>query len=714
MQSIFRFIKTAEKISATDLTVLFAEPPGYEKFVQPVSHLLVGSKGSGKSALLRAVSVPIAAARKPLDNLSFVGFYLPFPFAEGDLLTRNYAETGSTDVFDYYFCLRSLSTVLKVMGSEVKLQETGKIFTKRVLSDFLHAGGTLELSAAAALAQKQLRLLRNVLVKRPALTIEELPEFEGAFNSLPSAEWLLCDFSQYLSSRGLPVACLLIDGYDYFCDELRLKVLSLAKKEHPFCVKVAARYIYENPESIFLSMSEWRRDVEILSVDHQPLTEQYTELCSQAANNILSSNGVDVSCDRIFGAGSGTDKRSRYSGLDTFIWLSSGNVKSFLDLCETATDAAGESLYLNLIPAIPVKFQTAAAKKLARQRLIDDLPADAGPSFREVRSFIYWTARTSNELPLDNECHGTTQFMLLGEIVESVASILRTSFKYRHLICSNADFIALNVTPGFLPLKFFLNAGFAPRFDLLPTPEGTYEISGEQVYEFMKKPTTYDPDYEYIPRKPVPIQAIEETLFPQNPPIFISHPLTLKPEQQVLEDKRTKALKRALLPILKKECYDLERVEGLNNETFCVAARDLHRHSAPNFRTEVERIIKRAQYTIHDVTVPAMGVFFELGLAAAYKTPYFLYFNEEDGLWDEFIVKIPSVLSGLDVKVFSKKRIKQSLREWARQSFHSVACNLPSTIRCSFDFLKNSCDVTNIIKKCTQKPTLRSYFVRSL
>jgi len=72
MSTIFRFIPAAEKIDAANLADLFAEPPGYDKFAQPVNHLLIGAKGSGKSALLRAVSLPVVTEKKPLASLPFV------------------------------------------------------------------------------------------------------------------------------------------------------------------------------------------------------------------------------------------------------------------------------------------------------------------------------------------------------------------------------------------------------------------------------------------------------------------------------------------------------------------------------------------------------------------------------------------------------------------------------------------------------------------
>ncbi len=669
----FIFEKHADRIADQDLVHLFSEPPGYDLFVAASHHMLLGAKGSGKSALLRSVSLPVLSARSKSGSLPFLGVYCPLRFNDASVFSENVLLTGSSGLFEHYLSLLVIEQALRTLASSEELRHlTSSLGSASGL--FAGAGDPAEM--AARLHNDRVGLGTEVTRNR-YLSADDLRTRQVSCEELV---WTLNSFSDALVQDHHPPLCVLMDGYDHLCDELRLRILSLLRKEHSFCLKVAARNILDDPEQQF--DAEWRRDWDVLLLDHPPSSPAYAELCSGAANAILNGESIQRVLDDDLGAD------TTYCGFDGFLRLSSGNVMAFLELCERAVNAVSESG----VTVVPRKVQMRCAKDLARRRLIEQVAQDAQESFRELRSFIYNLAQRVKELPASDSARSTSRFQLQGHLPEPLASVLRTGFMYRHLLCSQADLVALNVTPGFLPQDFSLNLSFAPHLQLSDSNMEPYQLSAEAVHELMAVPTPFDPEYQR-PQQPKAVTT-EYPLFPTPAAVFISHPMGLTGERGTLVKRRITALKRAVVALGVEEAVNMVRIDGLDREKHCVSAHDIYKHSSPGFISAVDRKIRNARYVIHDITVPVPGVFFEMGLAAGHHRPWFLFFDESHEKWLAQLV--PEALGDVDVKRFRKDEARTSFRDWVRQAFHNVAAGLPMEIRCPFDF-SQPCALESVI-----------------
>ncbi|MCX5895966.1 MAG: hypothetical protein NTZ51_09080, partial [Proteobacteria bacterium] len=74
----FRLKNQADDMEPDEIASLFGEPPGFEKFLQPTHHFLIGGRGSGKTTLLRAVCSSVIDRRTEQKNVPFTGVYIPF------------------------------------------------------------------------------------------------------------------------------------------------------------------------------------------------------------------------------------------------------------------------------------------------------------------------------------------------------------------------------------------------------------------------------------------------------------------------------------------------------------------------------------------------------------------------------------------------------------------------------------------------------------
>jgi hypothetical protein len=468
------------------------------------------------------------------------------------------------------------------------------------------------------------------------------------------------------------------------------------RKEYPFSTKIAARSIFDATDPPADIPSEWRRDSEVLVLDHNPHSQLYERLCLNAANAILAGKDIRALL---------ADPRPRpedYAGFDTFVQLSCGNVLTFLELCERA---------LHSVPAsevaartyIPSDKQHQAARYLSRRRLLEQIADESGESFRELRSFVFHAAQAAKGLPPDDPALRTMHFRLSGGVADPMASVLHTGFRYRHLVCSSADFMALNVTPDFLPQDLSLNSLFAAWFGLDLAVRARCEVTAEAVQQFMHTPTQFDHDHGK-PQKPSEKGThLQPSLFGGSGPVFISHPMSLKDKQAKDLGQRVKILKGAIAALCRKETVDPERLAGLDANMFCISAADIFSLSAPGFIGSVDATIRRARYVIHDITVPAPGVFYEMGLSVAYKKPFFLFFHEDQECWSPSV--LPHAFGDLDVKRFARETAGISFREWVRRAFHSVAASVGEQVECSFNF-RDPCELEDSIRSAPKNQIL--------
>lgn len=69
-------VKSADGLSMEDVIKLFEDPPiFYERILPPINQALLGGSGSGKTMILRSLSLPVLSKRFGLEKLQFLLTY---------------------------------------------------------------------------------------------------------------------------------------------------------------------------------------------------------------------------------------------------------------------------------------------------------------------------------------------------------------------------------------------------------------------------------------------------------------------------------------------------------------------------------------------------------------------------------------------------------------------------------------------------------------
>jgi hypothetical protein len=166
----------------------------------------------------------------------------------------------------------------------------------------------------------------------------------------------------------------------------------------------------------------------------------------------------------------------KYSGLDEFAALSSGNIRTFMRLCEGAFDLAFERTAIGAYKAIAPDVQDIAARQVAREWLTSRIPTTTSVYEGEVRHLVESFARMLKErytrgpqecvwrrlrvTPKDN-----MPVSLSADVQESVRSAVQAGILKS--IPSPADAFVFEVAPVFAP-EWDLSFELAGTLDVQP------------------------------------------------------------------------------------------------------------------------------------------------------------------------------------------------------------------------------------------------------
>src|SRR4051812_44670399 len=90
----------AELIGLEDIAHLFHRPPEMATLESPGNHLVLGSKGCGKSTALRALAYTAWKSRDSLTKPAFLGVYVPMAYEEIALFLNRFNELQETALFE--------------------------------------------------------------------------------------------------------------------------------------------------------------------------------------------------------------------------------------------------------------------------------------------------------------------------------------------------------------------------------------------------------------------------------------------------------------------------------------------------------------------------------------------------------------------------------------------------------------------------------------
>lgn len=244
----FRREKNAEHIDFDEIYSLFAEPPDYDKYLQPGHCVLIGSTGSGKSAVLKALSLPVQLKRNRLENLSFYGVYIGFKNPELKHFVRLYEDYNDYATFEHFF---SVKAVLELL---IQLKDTILKHDYEILRSLPHLINEeynlnmkdINVNSAIERLEEVIRIIRNNIINNRLIR-----DFSGELNmkvlNLDMFIYMIERInSQVLAKIGKQKICLLVDKYDYLkelCQVLNIFVDQNLKKS---CILNLQREIFQN------------------------------------------------------------------------------------------------------------------------------------------------------------------------------------------------------------------------------------------------------------------------------------------------------------------------------------------------------------------------------------------------------------------------------------------------------------------------------------
>jgi len=456
---------------------LFCEPESFSSLTNGNNHFILGSIGTGKTIVLKALSLAVRGGHST-SGATFGGIYLPLsPFAH-KAFERHYKLTNRHEPFMHYFVLDTIKSAYE------QLQVAGVSNTDLLAidADLRNITGRRDLDSVES---RTISSVISELSNRMESILEQL-------NSYPSTPSL--DFSprrldlpellralEVLRHRIYPSIegrlALLIDGYDQL-GELTKVVNSLIHQEYGqrICVIIACVHFGDFVESDVNGQElVYGRDYDTVVLDEG--YHEATETLDQIATGIIirawkeflpAATPDQLSLRSILGPG---DQSSLYHGLECFVELSAGNIRWFLLLCRHAFK---EVEVEDGLPHVPLASQERAVKSVTHSIYAAEVQSrgraeaegilalcdNLGRKLRSIRreGGVETSIRTPIDLPEltdpdDSRCRAAEQ-------------ILRRALRHRFLITTEPNRVLIERVPGFVPSEARFSGILAPILEL--------------------------------------------------------------------------------------------------------------------------------------------------------------------------------------------------------------------------------------------------------
>jgi hypothetical protein len=603
--------------------------------------LIEGSRGSGKSMYLRLLSLPVktryealaaTATIEPLpSHLPYVGAYLklaPTIFGPHEYETRPRFGELFQQLFNVYCAEHLVATLAEASAAgtvtlashhtRMLVREIGRL----ILPPSTPAPSTLlDLFGELRSERKRIRQALNEPPYNPdsRAQSETLWEIAEAVTRLPA----------FANMR----VHLLIDEYDSLSEyQQRVLNLLLRKRDFPLTFKIACkkhRLVQVDIEDRPLNPSGDFDPVE-LDDDDFGRGSTFQSYLEGIANKRLRNAGLAIDIRTLLGSANRQSKpktERQYAGFETVTTLSSGIVRTFLELCRDMY-SLGNVGTNSPSRTIPLADQDRVIKMHAAARW-NSLARDQSAR-PELQHLIAQTAK----LFAFKSTQGVEKQVIRLEIIDFertsrfVRSLLNQSLEYEALVQPNRERLQKNrrsPSRGYL-----LNRLLCVHFRLEPQSRWDVEISAEQLERLILE---QEGSVESIARHPTRREGHQRSSAPR-----------------LLESMRC--------PILDQECPRVQRIPGVGflscrlpdagpirdaarliKEEFVQAStRDLTYRitTAEDYPPEgdiackVCRAITEAQFVLVEFSGLSPSVAMEFGLSVSRRLPTYLLFNSED------------------------------------------------------------------------------------
>lgn len=653
MNTSFPFsVKSADGLSIVDIINLFEDPPIlYERLLLPINQALLGGPGSGKTMILRSLSLPVLSKRIGLEKLQFLGVYIPFDYYKNQLnsFCQAFKQYEKTDLFEDYFANYVLIHLIKDFHSYIDkdiFAEIIEIIQRNISAPNRNVEKlTEELEGRNRSIGEHVRKT-NSLIPDPSISYKP-STIETLLYILEDIHEVLIKYEKF----NHPI-CLLIDGYEFF-EDLSSVVNTLIHKElYSFlCCKVAGLKLDgwhlpdKNNHPLNLGV-----DTEIAVIEPDVDGEAYKKFLIEVANRNLEryirgisitefissetpenvskriSDPDDISSnlktlDRDSSRNLSDQRKWAYFGIDTFIKTSSGNVREFLRLLDEAFNKAKEN---NSRPLkISSKFQVEAIYSHSKTFYSSDILSRCSEFGREIQSLVENLCKKQLMSGFKNKELEGMQIQIADpeNLCPYAKDALRKGFQSMILQCPKEDRKSMELSNSSISPTFSICRILAPKYYLSYNNKGTLIIEADKIYQELITRVDGQPGYSH-PAKPH--RDMDQTNLMQKDFVFLSTPILRLSDGSPMLYKGIKRLKRAVKDIVKSRLG--EEIQNVREEEIVIDPLDIEMAKG-DFVKDITSQINFRGYVIHDITELSPGVAYEIGLSIGYKKPFFL-------IWD--------------------------------------------------------------------------------
>ena len=757
--------KSGEAMTSEEVKQLFSNPPGFTTYKNPSKHcIIVGSKGSGKSILLKCLSVQVQSTDKKIEDLNYCGIYIGRVIDTTKFVEQN-KKFEKTDVFEHFFSLLVIAEITdqlsEVLNEEINKKSTG-FFNERFIEKLnpLNDNETVNIGfKPPKRLPNNLKEISNYIKEKLQDLLNQLsperfnPEEYGysSFWKLSGLLQILKDFYDEIKPFSIPKLCLLIDDLQDL-EELGSLILNrfLRHRYLDFLtVKIGTRRTYFDVASLNV---EYERDFDILILDCDPNNPDHIKFLRKFANRkvmvewkLTEEEMKEISIDTLLPSAkpeeikdwdykitpannfakigiieSGQSKRNLrqkcYQGFECVAKVSMANPFVFLEICQVAYEEQRKYDIDSASPKVEAKAQSEALiRKSRRYRDVGiSSKKDYSEYFSGIRSFICNTAKQLEERQIPQQFEGVKISIPVEEIDSLYLPLIREAILSRDLFINKENILALIFNPDTIPSKIELNRLICPSYGISWESERHMELSKEEVIVFIKKPLTGDSDSH-----PFGVISKQKELFGKNelaPSLIPKHKMDIPwvfgsgPYDEEYKERLGK-IKKAVNTIRRERLKDSKRIYS-EEDIFSLDVWTLRNKYAGNYKEYIFDAISKSIYVVADVTgFISTGVAYEIGLAIGTGKPFFLFRDVKDTgktfnsdykkVWHPF-------LQEHDVREWDKEKKEKkgiTFKEWYWKNIDKHGCELNGHLECILKgFLPDKkCAFKNLIEKGMDK-----------
>lgn len=402
------FFEHAEDYPQENFLGYFANPPVMHDIRSPYHHLIVGRKGTGKTMILRSMSIKAWLEKdstgqdeKGSSNIpDYVGFYLKFHREhEFPILRPPNTQIGS-NLFQHWFNLSLLSSILSVFSnsegqSQIKLEEEKFDEIKSLLGNVKDLNDLEEFKEFVDQWSKEtFNLLHHLHPrKQPPGNLEKIMEKQGYGGQITLIPHFLRDLTARIlkpTFNNKPIFFLL-DEFDNLPKPYQEDVANLiiSAQNQPYFAKLGTRQKKDVEAALPLDRYH------IINIENfDPTGDRYFKFCENVLqqrvrmiNEKLEEKDnaeVNIKTD-VESLLLKSEEADYYAGFDEIVRLSSGFIRNFVEIVYEILDASIHNGGVLISSGfVPPDVQNDRILADAQQRVRDELSTQVGAATANI------------------------------------------------------------------------------------------------------------------------------------------------------------------------------------------------------------------------------------------------------------------------------------------------------------------------------------------